>query len=131
MGSFLLVYPCRMPYKSDAQRRFFHSEGAAKAGITPAMVVEWDSASKGKDTPERKKAAEIVDALLAKTANTTSSAFKLSKPATPHTPVKVEGPKPTPYPGDYKPSFLDNSGAAAQRGSADKLQVGDTLTMPT
>ena len=43
-----------MPYKSDAQRRFFHSDGAAKAGITPNMVKEWDESSKGADLPERK-----------------------------------------------------------------------------
>lgn len=42
-----------MPYASDAQRRFFHSEGAAKAGITPKEVEEFDSESKGKSLPER------------------------------------------------------------------------------
>lgn len=42
-----------MPYKSDAQRRFFHSAGATKAGITPAEVKEFDKASKGKKTPAR------------------------------------------------------------------------------
>jgi len=45
-----------MPYKSDAQRRFFHSPGAAKAGITPAEVKEFDTASKGKKLPEKVKA---------------------------------------------------------------------------
>lgn len=42
-----------MPYKSDAQRRFFHSSGAKKAGITPSTVKEYDKASKGKDLPEK------------------------------------------------------------------------------
>lgn len=42
-----------MPYESDAQRRFFHSPGAAKAGITKDQVKEFDSASKGMDLPER------------------------------------------------------------------------------
>lgn len=42
-----------MPYKSDAQRRFFHSKGAAKAGISKATVSEYDKASKGKRLPER------------------------------------------------------------------------------
>jgi len=37
-----------MPYKSDKQRRFFHSPGAVKAGITPNMVKEWDQATKRK-----------------------------------------------------------------------------------
>lgn len=41
-----------MPYVSDAQRRFFHSAGAKKAGITPKQVKEFDSASKGKKLPE-------------------------------------------------------------------------------
>jgi len=44
-----------MPYASDAQRRFFHSKGAAKAGLTPADVAKWDAASKGMQTPERVK----------------------------------------------------------------------------
>lgn len=41
------------PYKSDAQRRFFHSPGAKKAGVTPEQVKEFDAASKGKKLPER------------------------------------------------------------------------------
>jgi len=41
-----------MPYKSDKQRRFFHTDTAKKAGITPAMVKEYDTATKGKDLPE-------------------------------------------------------------------------------
>lgn len=44
-----------MPYKSDAQRRFFHSAGAKKAGITEAMVKEYDKASKGMKLPEKVK----------------------------------------------------------------------------
>lgn len=42
-----------MPYKSDAQRRFFHSPGAAKAGITNKQVHEFDTASKGMVLPEK------------------------------------------------------------------------------
>lgn len=42
-----------MPYKSDAQRRFFHSSGARKAGISESKVKEYDRASKGKDLPEK------------------------------------------------------------------------------
>jgi len=49
-----------MPYKSDAQRRFFHSAGAKKAGITSAQVAEFDSASKGKKLPERVKTKEVM-----------------------------------------------------------------------
>lgn len=36
-----------MPYKSAAQRRFFHSAGARKAGITHKDVKKWDRESKG------------------------------------------------------------------------------------
>lgn len=42
-------------YKSDAQRRFFHSPGAKRAGISKKTVGEFDRASKGKKLPEKKK----------------------------------------------------------------------------
>ena len=42
-----------MPYKSDAQRRFFHTDTAKKAGITDKEVNEFDQASKGKKLPEK------------------------------------------------------------------------------
>jgi hypothetical protein len=41
-----------MPYKSDAQRKFFHTNTAKKAGITEDEVNEFDKASKGKKLPE-------------------------------------------------------------------------------
>lgn len=44
-----------MPYKSEAQRRFFHTATARRKGITAADVEEFDAASKGKHLPERKK----------------------------------------------------------------------------
>ena len=49
-----------MPYKSDAQRKFFHSKGASKAGISPADIAEFDAASKGKKLPAKapKKASK-------------------------------------------------------------------------
>lgn len=43
-----------MPFKSDAQRRFFHSPGAIKAGIKPQVVKEFDKASKDIKLPEVK-----------------------------------------------------------------------------
>lgn len=43
-----------MPYRSNAQRKFFHTKTAEKKGITKAMVKEYDQASKGKKLPERK-----------------------------------------------------------------------------
>ena len=64
MGRGLSVPPClnfeerEMPYKSDAQRKFFHTKTAKKAGITKKDVKEWDSASKGKKLPEKKKASK-------------------------------------------------------------------------
>ncbi len=45
-----------MPYKSDAQRRFFHTKAARKAGISEATVKEYDDASRGKKLPEHAKA---------------------------------------------------------------------------
>lgn len=44
-----------MPYKSDAQRKFFHTDTAKKEGITNAEVKEFDQASKGKELPEHTK----------------------------------------------------------------------------
>lgn len=43
-----------MPYKSDAQRRYFHyAEEQGK--IKPSVVKEFDQASKGKKLPEKVK----------------------------------------------------------------------------
>ena len=44
-----------MPYKSQAQRGFFHSKGDKKAGISKKTVKEFDKASKGKKLPAKKK----------------------------------------------------------------------------
>ena len=41
-----------MPYTSNAQRKFFHTDTARKAGITPSDVKHWDEASKGLKLPE-------------------------------------------------------------------------------
>jgi len=41
-----------MPYRSDAQRRFFHA-ALKRREISKATVEEYDKASKGKDLPER------------------------------------------------------------------------------
>ena len=41
-----------MPYSSEAQRKFFHTDTAKKAGITAAQVSDFDRASKGKKLPE-------------------------------------------------------------------------------
>ena len=44
-----------MPYKSEAQRKFFHANAKklAKQGVN---VKEWDKASKGKKLPKKVKA---------------------------------------------------------------------------
>lgn len=42
-----------MPYKSEAQRAFFHSARAKKAGIRPKDVKEFDRVSKGLKLPKR------------------------------------------------------------------------------
>lgn len=42
-----------MPYKSDAERRFFHTPAAKEAGISEKTVAEFDKASKGKELPEK------------------------------------------------------------------------------
>ena len=44
-----------MPYKSEKQRKFFHSKGAEKAGITKKDVKKWDEESNGNKSGERKK----------------------------------------------------------------------------
>ena len=43
-----------MPYKSDAQRRYFHA-AASRGEITRKTVKEFDKASKGKRLPEKVK----------------------------------------------------------------------------
>lgn len=42
-----------MPYKSDAQRRFFHRATARAKGISAATVKEFDKESKGKELPKK------------------------------------------------------------------------------
>lgn len=43
-----------MPYVSDAQRKFFHTDTAKKVGITKKQINEYDKASKGMKLPEYK-----------------------------------------------------------------------------
>ena len=43
-----------MPYKSDAQRRWAHTEKGKKALGGAKKVAEWDRESKGKKLPEKK-----------------------------------------------------------------------------
>lgn len=41
-----------MPYKSDAQRKWAHTEAGTKALGGKKKVAEWDTATKGKDLPK-------------------------------------------------------------------------------
>lgn len=43
-----------MPYKSDAQRRWAHTKAGVKA-LGKKTVKEYDTATKGKDLPEKVK----------------------------------------------------------------------------
>ena len=45
-----------MPYRSESQRRFFHTNTAKKAGISGKVVNEFDKASKGMKLPAHVKA---------------------------------------------------------------------------
>ena len=60
-----------MPYKSNAQRKYFHA--AEARGEVPAKVVkEFDRASKGKKLPEKKKrskAEQIANSLAERMSN--------------------------------------------------------------
>jgi len=42
-----------MPYKSDAQRKYFHA-AMVRGEISPSTVKEYDQASKGKSLPDKK-----------------------------------------------------------------------------
>jgi len=47
------------PYKSDQQRKFFHTTGAKKAGIKESTVKEFDKASKGLKLPKFAKIKKL------------------------------------------------------------------------
>ena len=44
-----------MPYSSDKQRKFFHTDTAKKKGITKKTVEEFDAASRGQKLPKKAK----------------------------------------------------------------------------
>ncbi len=58
-----------MPYNSDAQRKFFHTDTAKKAGISDKIVKEFDTASKGMKLPKKKKKAVSVMQAISKKVN--------------------------------------------------------------
>ncbi len=53
-----------MPYKSDAQRKFFHTDTAKKAGISASTVKEFDQASKGMKLPKKKKKEKAAKSIM-------------------------------------------------------------------
>jgi hypothetical protein len=53
-----------MPYKSDTQRRWAHTETGTKALGGKKAVHEWDTATKGKDIPEKVGKTENLDKSL-------------------------------------------------------------------
>lgn len=42
-----------MPWLSDKQRRFAHTEAGQRAGFTPERIAQWDAETAGKKLPER------------------------------------------------------------------------------
>lgn len=48
-----------MPYKSEAQRKFFHTATAKSKGIDYKTVKEFDESSKGLKLPKRKKKSAV------------------------------------------------------------------------
>lgn len=54
-----------MPYKSDAQRRYFHA-AEERGEISHKTVKEFDKASKGKKLPERKKKKKMCEGGMVK-----------------------------------------------------------------
>lgn len=54
-----------MPYKSDAQRRFFHA-AQARGDISPKTVKEFDNASRGKKLPEKKSKFKRIKKMIGK-----------------------------------------------------------------
>lgn len=49
-----------MPYVSNQQRKWFHTLGAKKAGISEEQIKEFDKASKGLKLPRFAKLKEKV-----------------------------------------------------------------------
>ena len=106
------------------------------------MVQEYDEASRGKELPEavEKQATFVMYTLGKMGAMGASQIMKPpSKPLGNMSPIsplkggsnKIQGPTPPPAPGDYKGSFLEGSSDMAQRASGDKINAGESLTMPT
>lgn len=55
-----------MPYKSEAQRRFFNSDRAKEKGISQKTVDEYNKASKGMSLPEKMSGVDKLKAKVKK-----------------------------------------------------------------
>ena len=55
----------RMPYSSNAQRKWAHTSAGKKALGGEAAVHEWDEASKGKNLPKYVKSERIAKSIQA------------------------------------------------------------------
>jgi len=110
------------------------------------MVAEWDEASRGHKVPEKvEKKADLVAWRLGKLAVQSMTAANtvqgLGKPPALGKPSALaqtnrSTTKPDELPGSLNPrssldQFRSTASDNAQRGSSDKLQVGESLTMPT
>lgn len=120
-----------MPYRSDAQRRFFHA--AAKRGeISPKTVEHWDEASRGKEVPERVSAnkTDIAGPDLYMSEDKKRKKFYediISNPenyATKQPIVKFDSQ------GQWKIEKYEPSGLALDNRGADRYSIGDREPRP-
>lgn len=117
-----------MPYVSEAQRRFFHSEGAARAGISAKTVREWDEASR--DQRPQIKSAALAGLLKSALASIGFQPKPMKAPSI-KAPTIGGAPKiPAPKAPGFHADFANNSSQTSARGSQEKLQAGESLTMP-
>lgn len=59
-----------------------------------------------------------------------SSGVTTSSSSAPPAATKYKPQKPAPSPGDYKATYLDNSGLGAQASSVDLFQTGSERSLP-
>lgn len=103
-----------MPYASDAQRRFFHTDTARKKGISAETVKEFDEASRGKKLPEHAKKA-YWEGVKAASAFAAPPKLPGSGPKTtglPAAPKPPSAPKP-PEPLAHQVNDINSSMASA------------------
>jgi hypothetical protein len=89
-----------MPYKSDQQRKWAHTEAGKKALGGEAAVHEWDEASKGKDLPKYAKSERLAKS---------------------NTSVKIPRQKHMPGPGAKPSVFFKNEEGGPKHPSVQKL----------